>query len=158
MRLDFQAPYTRKRFPAFFVLFTVLKGVENNQLITWNNTKTQENVFVLQQNCHCKIHKSSFYKFVRGAGRWQIQVWHLKFQLSGEGMTPLAPPWVRPCIRWKHLFHTPCVKRRIGDRHSFFPLPILGAVLQYKRFRKPRLSNANLRPYSEECKWISEES
>ena len=35
---------SRKRFPAFFVLFTVLKGIENNQLITWNNTKTQENV------------------------------------------------------------------------------------------------------------------
>ena len=29
-----------------FVLFTVLKGIENNQLITWNNTKTQENVSV----------------------------------------------------------------------------------------------------------------
>ena len=33
-------------FSCVFVLFTVLKGIENNQLITWNNTKTQENVSV----------------------------------------------------------------------------------------------------------------
>ena len=33
-------------FSCDFVLFTVLKGIENNQLITWNNTKTQENVSV----------------------------------------------------------------------------------------------------------------
>ena len=33
-------------FSFVFVLFTVLKGIENNQLITWNNTKTQENVSV----------------------------------------------------------------------------------------------------------------
>ena len=34
-------------FPCVFVLFTVLKEIENNQLITWNNTKTQDKVLVL---------------------------------------------------------------------------------------------------------------
>ena len=33
-------------FLRFCILFTVLKGIENNQLITWNNIKTQENVSV----------------------------------------------------------------------------------------------------------------
>ena len=36
-------------FSCVFVLFTVLKGIENNQLITWNNTKTQENVSVFTE-------------------------------------------------------------------------------------------------------------
>ena len=31
-------------FSCVFVLFIVLKGIENNQLITWNNTKKQQNV------------------------------------------------------------------------------------------------------------------
>ena len=39
-------PVHTETFPCVFVLFTVLKGIENNQLITWNNTKTQENVSV----------------------------------------------------------------------------------------------------------------
>ena len=39
-------PVHVETFPCVFVLFTVLKGIENNQLITWNNTKTQENVSV----------------------------------------------------------------------------------------------------------------
>ena len=38
------APVQMETFSCVFVLFTVLKGIENNQLITWNNTKTQENV------------------------------------------------------------------------------------------------------------------
>ena len=33
-------------FSCVFVLFDVLKGIENNQLITSNNTKTQENISV----------------------------------------------------------------------------------------------------------------
>ena len=41
------ASYTcTETFSCVFVLFTVLKGIESNQLITWNNTKTQEDVFV----------------------------------------------------------------------------------------------------------------
>ena len=40
------APVHTETFSCVFVLFTVLKGIENNQLITWNNTKTQENVSV----------------------------------------------------------------------------------------------------------------
>ena len=39
-------PVQTETFSCVFVLFTVLKGIENNQLITWNNTKTQENVSV----------------------------------------------------------------------------------------------------------------
>ena len=31
-------------FLRFCIVYPVLKGIENNQLITWNNTKTQENV------------------------------------------------------------------------------------------------------------------
>ena len=33
-------------FSCVFVLFTVPKGIENNELITWNSTKTQENISV----------------------------------------------------------------------------------------------------------------
>ena len=36
--------HTETYFPSVFVLFTVLKEIENNQLITSNNIKTQENV------------------------------------------------------------------------------------------------------------------
>ena len=43
--LDLALVHT-ETFSCVFVLFTVLKGIENNQLITWNNTKTQENVSV----------------------------------------------------------------------------------------------------------------
>ena len=39
-------PVHTETFSCVFVLFTVLKGIENNQLITWNNTKTQENISV----------------------------------------------------------------------------------------------------------------
>ena len=39
-------PVHTETFSCVFELFTVLKGIENNQLITWNNTKTQENVSV----------------------------------------------------------------------------------------------------------------
>ena len=35
-----KAPSTRIRFPSVFILFSVLKGVENNGPITWNNMKT----------------------------------------------------------------------------------------------------------------------
>ena len=63
--------YTRKRFPCVFVLFTVLKGIENNQLITWNNTKTQKNggtencgvSLVLSLNyllCYCSVVSLTF--------------------------------------------------------------------------------------------------
>ena len=40
------APVHTETSSCVFVLFTFLKGIENNQLITWNNTKTQENVSV----------------------------------------------------------------------------------------------------------------
>ena len=39
-------PIHMETFSCVFVLFIVLKGIENNQLITWNNTKTQECVSV----------------------------------------------------------------------------------------------------------------
>ena len=39
-------PVHTETFSCVFVLFTVLKGIENNQPITWNNTKTQKNVSV----------------------------------------------------------------------------------------------------------------
>ena len=42
----YYGPVHTETFSCIFVLFTVLKGIENNQLITLNNTKTQENVSV----------------------------------------------------------------------------------------------------------------
>ena len=39
-------PVHTKTFSCVFVLFTVLKGIENNQHMTWNNKNTQENVSV----------------------------------------------------------------------------------------------------------------
>ena len=47
-------------FSCVFVLFTVLKGIENNQLITWNNTKTQENVSVCNRPSKWLGHFSLF--------------------------------------------------------------------------------------------------
>ena len=47
-------------FSCVFVLFTVLKGIENNQLITWNNTKTQENVYVCMGRPLDYVHTVSF--------------------------------------------------------------------------------------------------
>ena len=42
----YYGPIHTETFSCVFLLFTVLKGIENNQLITLNNTKTQENVSV----------------------------------------------------------------------------------------------------------------
>ena len=44
---DAFGPVHTETFSCVFVLFTVLKEIENNQLITWNNTKTQDKVLVL---------------------------------------------------------------------------------------------------------------
>ena len=44
--MQFYGPVHTETFSCIFVLFTVLKGIENTELITWNNTKTQENVSV----------------------------------------------------------------------------------------------------------------
>ena len=44
--LSFHLAVHTETLSCVFVLFTVLKGIENDQLITWNNTKTQENLSV----------------------------------------------------------------------------------------------------------------
>ena len=48
LSVHIQAPSIRIRFPSVFILFFVLKGVENNGPITWNNVfgKRYENVYV----------------------------------------------------------------------------------------------------------------
>ena len=43
---DSLGPIETENFSCVFVLFTVFKGIENNQLITWNNAKTWENLSV----------------------------------------------------------------------------------------------------------------
>ena len=64
-------PVHTETFACVFVLFTVnsckqfivLKGIENNQRITWNNTKTQENVSVCtgsEFQALVRVHSSKF--------------------------------------------------------------------------------------------------
>ena len=66
-------------FSCVFVLLTVLKGIDNNQLIIWNNTKMQENVSV------CTGHKTiTLFKRVQKADwiefdviRWKLRILYL---------------------------------------------------------------------------------
>ena len=87
-------PVHTETFSCVFVLFTVLKGIENNQLITWNNTKTQENVSVctgpnnpLIEVCSLWVPTSYLYFYVR-FGRKRIfqscQAWRKR---RGIGFT-----------------------------------------------------------------------
>ena len=59
------APYTRN-------VFLRVKGIEKNQLITWNNTKTQENVSV----CTWPISAASL---IKTAGEMSINISFIMF-------------------------------------------------------------------------------
>ena len=81
----YKGPVHTETFSCVFELFTVLKGIENNQLVTWNNIKMQENVSVCtgpkdrQFSVYCKqnFHSPSLYSLsfaIRNIGPFHMML------------------------------------------------------------------------------------